>query len=185
MEEANEDVLAALSYLNVTDGGAEESATSKQALPPSQSRSVSGPVGGLGDQQQQQQFKSSFAPSTSAAKRKAKAQAQQAAHHAATHKPGRANGRKKSRAAGAWNDSTDEEEDEEDEDEDEDADSDVEPVAAKKQGSASGHGPLPARPSVYGQFGGEGAAQQQQSSQLRAPRTLPQPPTGSRPGECC
>lgn len=176
---ANEDVLAALSYLNVADGDATgTSGSDGQHQPPLSASSMgSGP-----QQKEQQQFKSSFAPSSSAAKRKAKAQAQQAAHHAATHKPGRANGRKKSKVAGAWNDSSDEE-DEDDEDEDEDADSDVDPVAQRMQGSASSHGQQ-GRPSVYGQLAGDMAGQQGPPPHLRAPRTLPQPPSssGSRPG---
>jgi len=172
---ASQDVLAALSYLDVTDDPSESSpspgrlaASDGHQPPPSSIPSVVEPG------PSPQQFKSSFAPSSSAARRKAKAQEQQAAHHAATHKPGRVNG-KKPKVTGAWNDSSDEEEDEEEEDEEEDADSDINPAA---QRSVSGHG-QGTRPSMaYGQSAGDG----QVSSHLRAPRTLPQPP-GSRSGE--
>lgn len=171
---ASQDVLAALSYLDVTDDPSESSpsparlaASDGHQQPPSFVPSIVEPGSGP------QQFKSSFAPSSSAARRKAKAQEQQAAHHAATHKPGRVNG-KKPKVSGAWNDSTDEEEDEEEEDE-EDADSDIDPAT---QRSVSGHG-QGTRPSMaYGQSAGDGQA----SSHPRAPRTLPQPP-GSRSGE--
>lgn len=187
IEEPNDDVLAAISYLNVADdeqgsatGGPKveplKVATHKgigdRERPPLSASSTSESGSGL-------QFKSSFAPSTSAAKRKAKVQAQQAAHLAAQHKPGRANG-KKSKAADAWDDSSDEEEEDEEDEEDDDADSDAEPLPPRMRGSPSGHpqNAQAGRPSVYGQFAGEGG----QPSHLRAPRTLPQPPTG-RPGE--
>jgi len=171
---ASQDVLAALSYLDVTDDPS-ESAPSSARLPASDGHqqplssvpSVVEPAPGL------QQFKSSFAPSSSAARRKAKVQEQQAAHHAATHKPGRVNG-KKPKVTGAWNDSSDEEEEEEEEEE-EDADSDIDPVAPR---SVSGHGQGTRSSAAYGQSSGDG----QTSSNLRAPRTLPQPP-GSRSGE--
>lgn len=189
VEEPNEDVLAAISYLNVADGQ-EGSATGSDGAAPkveplkvgTQNRSGLGVGGGekerplhsassVSDSGPGPQFKSSFAPSTSAAKRKAKAQAQQAAHNAAVHKPGRANGKRKSRATGGWNDSTDEEDEEEEEDEDEDDEEvDSDNVPPRMQN---------ARPSVYGQLTGEGPSQ---PSHLRAPRTLPQPPS-SRPGE--
>lgn len=185
--EADEDVLAALSYLNVADEGSSSAkgggGGSGRLVEPlkvaTQDRLGGGVAAGerpplsassASDSAAGPQFKSSFAPSTSAAKRKAKAQAQQAAHQAAVHKPGRANGRK-SKAAGGWNDSTDEEEEEEeeDDDDDEDADSDGKVLPPRMQQNA------PARPSVYGQLAGDGP-------QMRPPRTLPQPPI-ARAGE--
>lgn len=203
-DDDNVEALAALAYLDVSEP------LQQSAIPPSDSLTSSnggppivtieplqGPSASTSsDLSSGSGIKSSFAPSRQAEERKKKAQAQQAAQQAAVTKPGRANGRKRTAAAaaGAWGESSDEDEEEED-DEDEDVDSDGEPAHApppprmqqqQQQQAAAMHQPFP-QSSVYPSVGGASPAEAPSSSytHIRPPRTLPQPPSGSRPGACC
>jgi CCR4-NOT transcriptional complex subunit CAF120 len=202
------EALAALAYLDVSEP------PQQSAIPPSDSLTSSnggapivtieplqGPSASTSsDLSSGSGIKSSFAPSRQAEERKKKAQAQQAAQQAAVTKPGRANGRKRTAAAaaGAWGESSDEDEEEEEDDEDEDVDSDGELAQApppprmqqqqqqQQQQAAAMHQPFP-QSSVYPSVGGASPAEAPSSSYThsRPPRTLPQPPLGSRPGACC
>ncbi|KIJ13455.1 hypothetical protein PAXINDRAFT_170519 [Paxillus involutus ATCC 200175] len=168
VDDANADVLAALSFLDTAPAATTTTtaaapqrpmadvrprdAEPSPSPPPEASSQATENMSGVGSSDNAAQYKSTFAPSKQAAQRKARLQAQQAAHQAAVHRPGRANGKRVSSAiVGGWNESSDEEE--EDEEEDEDADSDDEPSIGSKRPSqasaqASAHAPSPAPPAA-------------------------------------
>ncbi|KAJ2922558.1 hypothetical protein H1R20_g14542, partial [Candolleomyces eurysporus] len=196
-DDGNDEVLAALAYLDVNESAQKSVAASdsigsnggplEKAQPPPPPVAITESSSGSA-------FKSSFAPSKQAEERKKKAQAQQAALQAAVNKPGRANGKKgKSQTAGGWAESSDEEEEEEEEEEDDEVDSDGEPAQAipprmqQQQQQQQQQAAIQAQQqsfvapqsSVYPSVGG--GDMQSAYSHLRPPRTLPQPPMGSRP----
>ncbi|KAL0574993.1 hypothetical protein V5O48_006981 [Marasmius crinis-equi] len=188
-DDSSLDVLAALSYLDVTDPSQQQLGVERagagmtQPLKTNRASSTSPPPP-ASQPRALGAVKSSFAPSNKAAERKAKAQAQQAAAAAAASRPGRAaNGKRKMRSAkaddGAWSSDEEEEEDEEeDEDEDnEEVDSDGEPASKPVSGANSSDNSI--KPP---QGGDDYFAQQATATHSRPPRNLPQIPTG-RPGE--
>ncbi|KAG7089468.1 hypothetical protein E1B28_011153 [Marasmius oreades] len=186
-DDSSLDVLAALSYLDVTDPSQDQFGVEKleepvavkpvQPLRTNRTSSASPPPAQLPGP-----VKSSFAPSNKAAERKAKVQAQQAAAAAAASRPGRAaNGKRKMRSAkayaGAW--SSDEEEDEEDEDEEEgneEVDSDGEPTSKPASGMNSSNTSV--KPPLEGGDPYDSFHQQQGPAHLRPARNLPQIPAG-------
>ena len=199
-DDANAEVLAALTYLDMTDSqDVSSSATppsppqhrSPIITPPSVERprfqlSDGPPIPPTVSSPDSVPFRSSFAPSSKVAERIMKAQAQQAAHEAAKHRPGRANGKKKAKttATGAWESSDEEEEDEEDE-EDEDVDSDPEVPMRGPQSNSSQQGfssSSSSRPLQSSQHGTSDSNVDGPPSHLRPPRHLPVPP--GRPGKC-
>lgn len=129
-EDANADVLAALTFLEIqgTSKPSEELPPPVHISPPPvEDTEKASEISVAGNAQ----FRSSFAPSRKATERMAKSQAQQAAHQAAASRPGRSSAVPKVRARGTWNESSEEEEEEDgddDEDEDDDVDSDGEPT---------------------------------------------------------
>lgn len=196
-EDANLDVLAALSYLDVNDEPPPTSKTvrnQKMSPPsspaPSPSVPFTTPTAATIDDKAASQFRSSFALSKQAVERKAKAQAQQIAHHAAVHKPGRLNGKQKSRVGGGWNESSDEEEEEEEDDDDDDeanSDSDDAPASNKLKPPSSGHASSntslkPPQNSTHMSHRNE-IMTDYQGVQPRGPRNLPQVPNNRPYGE--
>jgi len=202
-DDANAEVLAALTYMDIADSEVSAPATPPSppqyhspivtapsteplkfqlsdrhsgSMPPSMSSSDSVP------------YKSSFAPSSKVAERKLIAQAKQAAHEAAKHRPGRANGKgkKKAKATEAW-ESSEEDEEDEDEDEDEDVDSDPEvPMLRGPQSTSSHHGlssSSSARLPQSNQYGTSDSNTDGPPSHLRPPRHLPQVPPPGRAGK--
>ncbi|KAJ8072371.1 hypothetical protein PM082_015930 [Marasmius tenuissimus] len=193
-DDSNLDVLAALSYLDVTDPTqqqlgvekADPTIANKSVEPLRTNRASSTSPPPVTQAKAPGAVKSSFAPSNKAAERKAKAQAQQAAAAAAASRPGRAtNGKRKMRSAkaddGAWS-SDDEEDDDDDDDEeegDEEVDSDGEPVTKQTSGVNSSDNSI--RPPTQG--GDDYFPQQPTPTHLRPPRNLPQIPAGRSPGD--
>ena len=184
-DDANAEVLAALTYLDITDEDVSASAT---PLSPLQHRSpiITSPSAEssrlkLSDRlnpptmlnPDSVPFRSSFAPSSKVAERILKAQAQQAAHDAAKHRPGRANGKKGKTAAETWESSEEEEEDDDEEDEDVDSDLEVPMMRGPQSGSSRFSSSSSARPPQSSDSNGDGPP-----SHLRPPRHLPPVPPG-------
>ncbi|KAK2463437.1 hypothetical protein APHAL10511_004523 [Amanita phalloides] len=202
-EDSNLDVLAALSYLDVSsEQPPPEQPPSQpvgQKVEPlnirNQERSLpSSPLPDLSsatlpppsssEVMQGTQYKSSFALSKQAVERKAKVQAQQIAHHAAVHKPGRLNGKRKSKMGGAWGESSEEEEEEEEEEEDDEADSDDDgPASSKPSGNASSNTSIKPPQNQNASVQPADAAEYGGNPGSRTLRTLPQVPGGRPHGD--
>lgn len=213
IDDSTVDALAALSFLEQEEGGANAPASNptrsrssseqdRNASTPSITTPVPPQINEPEDRapsppSRNKQYRSSFAPSKQAEERKARSQAQQAAHDDVLHKPGRPNGKQRAQVhqrEGGWESSEDEEEEEEEDDDedDEDAGEDGRPRLPSAPGSRSQSNSSPVgRNTMYQLNSRDGLSPAGSNTDLRDPqaqqrgmRTLPQiPQRGRSPGE--